>query len=173
SESGDDCIQCPFHGWRFGGDGQCKRIPNLNETEPTITGKMTIYLLGVELITLPTKLCHVSPVTDLLYIGTDDSLLGTILVLGSVVPLQHSETLARITLFFKSSIFSKLYLIAFKYMLNVQLDSDAMILINSQSPQRPILTRNDEAIVSYDKYCSAQYPNRQLSTAFGQPMVDN
>ncbi|CAG2121155.1 unnamed protein product, partial [Medioppia subpectinata] len=33
SESGDDCIQCPFHGWRFGGDGQCKRIPNLNESE--------------------------------------------------------------------------------------------------------------------------------------------
>ncbi|CAG2108243.1 unnamed protein product [Medioppia subpectinata] len=30
TESGDDCIQCPFHGWRFGGDGQCKRIPNLN-----------------------------------------------------------------------------------------------------------------------------------------------
>ncbi|CAG2106418.1 unnamed protein product [Medioppia subpectinata] len=29
TESGDDCIQCPFHGWRFGGDGQCKRIPNL------------------------------------------------------------------------------------------------------------------------------------------------
>ncbi|CAG2106734.1 unnamed protein product [Medioppia subpectinata] len=33
SESGDDCIQCPFHGWRFGGDGQCKRIPNINESE--------------------------------------------------------------------------------------------------------------------------------------------
>ncbi|CAG2103947.1 unnamed protein product, partial [Medioppia subpectinata] len=33
SESGDDCIQCPFHGWRFGGDGQCKRIPNLEKSE--------------------------------------------------------------------------------------------------------------------------------------------
>ncbi|CAG2114343.1 unnamed protein product, partial [Medioppia subpectinata] len=34
SESGDDCIQCPFHGWRFNGrDGQCKRIPNLNDSE--------------------------------------------------------------------------------------------------------------------------------------------
>ncbi|CAG2103791.1 unnamed protein product [Medioppia subpectinata] len=33
SESGDDCIQCPFHGWRFGGDGQCKQIPNLEKSE--------------------------------------------------------------------------------------------------------------------------------------------
>ncbi|CAG2103233.1 unnamed protein product, partial [Medioppia subpectinata] len=33
SESGDDCIQCPFHGWRFGGDGQCKHIPNLEKSE--------------------------------------------------------------------------------------------------------------------------------------------
>ncbi|CAG2117751.1 unnamed protein product, partial [Medioppia subpectinata] len=33
TESGDDCIQCPFHGWRFGGDGQCKRIPNLNDSD--------------------------------------------------------------------------------------------------------------------------------------------
>ncbi|CAG2115381.1 unnamed protein product [Medioppia subpectinata] len=34
SESGDDCIQCPFHGWRFGGrDGQCKRIPNIETSE--------------------------------------------------------------------------------------------------------------------------------------------
>ncbi|CAG2102127.1 unnamed protein product [Medioppia subpectinata] len=33
TESGDDCIQCPFHGWRFGGDGQCKRIPNIKNSE--------------------------------------------------------------------------------------------------------------------------------------------
>ncbi|CAG2102125.1 unnamed protein product [Medioppia subpectinata] len=34
TESGDDCIQCPFHGWRFKGrDGQCKRIPNLTDSE--------------------------------------------------------------------------------------------------------------------------------------------
>ena len=32
-ESGDDCIQCPFHGWRFAGsDGQCRRIPNIEST---------------------------------------------------------------------------------------------------------------------------------------------
>ena len=30
-ESNDDCIQCPFHDWRFSGmDGQCKHIPNVN-----------------------------------------------------------------------------------------------------------------------------------------------
>ncbi|CAG2102954.1 unnamed protein product [Medioppia subpectinata] len=184
SESGDDCIQCPFHGWRFGGDGQCKRIPNLNEselnavkavvkkwqtiekneviyvwhhsedkdpnhypkdflgknyhnlsligsylrllhcnyqiilengsdfqhfnyrhqvlipyitslkfsfdstyetvTEITITGRMTIYLLGMELVTVPIKLCHVSPVTELLYMGTDESMLGTVLSLATL-----------------------------------------------------------------------------------------
>ncbi|CAG2121767.1 unnamed protein product, partial [Medioppia subpectinata] len=52
---GDDCIQCPFHGWRFGGDGQCKRIPNLNDSElkaikpvvkkwPTIERNELIYV---------------------------------------------------------------------------------------------------------------------------------
>lgn len=24
-----DCIQCPYHGWQFDGDGQCRRIPSL------------------------------------------------------------------------------------------------------------------------------------------------
>ncbi|CAG2116176.1 unnamed protein product, partial [Medioppia subpectinata] len=54
-ESGDDCIQCPFHGWRFGGDGQCKRIPNLNDSElktvkaivtnwPTVEKNELIYI---------------------------------------------------------------------------------------------------------------------------------
>ncbi|CAG2108287.1 unnamed protein product, partial [Medioppia subpectinata] len=137
TESGDDCIQCPFHGWRFRGrDGQCKRIPNLNEselntvkavvkkwqtiemneviyvlgenasdiqhfyyvhemiipyiisstfsfdstncTDSTIIGRMTIYLFGVEVVTVPIKLCHVSPVTELVYFGTEDSMLSTI-----------------------------------------------------------------------------------------------
>ncbi|CAG2105193.1 unnamed protein product, partial [Medioppia subpectinata] len=55
SESGDDCIQCPFHGWRFGGDGQCKRIPNHQDSElkaikpvvkkwPTIERNELIYV---------------------------------------------------------------------------------------------------------------------------------
>jgi phenylpropionate dioxygenase-like ring-hydroxylating dioxygenase large terminal subunit len=25
----DDCVQCPYHGWRFGGDGRCRKIPSL------------------------------------------------------------------------------------------------------------------------------------------------
>lgn len=29
----DGCITCPFHGWRFDGDGACKRIPS-NGDEP-------------------------------------------------------------------------------------------------------------------------------------------
>ncbi len=24
-----DCIQCPYHGWQFGGDGACRKIPSL------------------------------------------------------------------------------------------------------------------------------------------------
>jgi phenylpropionate dioxygenase-like ring-hydroxylating dioxygenase large terminal subunit len=24
-----DCIECPYHGWRFDGEGQCRRIPSL------------------------------------------------------------------------------------------------------------------------------------------------
>ena len=26
-----DCIQCPYHGWRYAGDGSCKRIPSLGK----------------------------------------------------------------------------------------------------------------------------------------------
>lgn len=25
----DGCVQCPYHGWRFGGDGNCQAIPSL------------------------------------------------------------------------------------------------------------------------------------------------
>lgn len=31
----DDAMQCPYHGWRFNGDGQCVDIPSLGEN-PTI-----------------------------------------------------------------------------------------------------------------------------------------
>jgi phenylpropionate dioxygenase-like ring-hydroxylating dioxygenase large terminal subunit len=24
-----DCLQCPYHGWEFGGDGKCQKIPSL------------------------------------------------------------------------------------------------------------------------------------------------
>ncbi|CAG2117266.1 unnamed protein product, partial [Medioppia subpectinata] len=48
------------------------------ETRPTLTGRMTICLVGVELATLHMKVCHVSPVTELIYFGTEDSMMGTI-----------------------------------------------------------------------------------------------
>ncbi|MBM4195889.1 MAG: aromatic ring-hydroxylating dioxygenase subunit alpha [Gammaproteobacteria bacterium] len=28
-----DCIQCPYHGWKFAGDGSCARIPSLGPIE--------------------------------------------------------------------------------------------------------------------------------------------
>jgi phenylpropionate dioxygenase-like ring-hydroxylating dioxygenase large terminal subunit len=36
----DDCIQCPYHGWRYDGEGNCKAIPSLgpNPTIPSRTG---------------------------------------------------------------------------------------------------------------------------------------
>jgi len=30
----DDCIRCPFHGWRFGPDGKCNEIPAHNGPIP-------------------------------------------------------------------------------------------------------------------------------------------
>ena len=25
----DGCVVCPYHGWEFGGDGECKNIPSI------------------------------------------------------------------------------------------------------------------------------------------------
>src|SRR5688572_31205012 len=25
-----DCVECPYHGWQFNGDGQCVRVPSLD-----------------------------------------------------------------------------------------------------------------------------------------------
>ncbi|CAG2113046.1 unnamed protein product, partial [Medioppia subpectinata] len=209
---GDDCIQCPFHGWRFGGDGQCKRIPNLNDLElkaikpvvkkwPTIerneliyvwhhsegsepdhypedfdakyghklslkgsitrlmdsnhdvvtanavdlenanyihtsiipyitslkssfdttygsenetAGRLTICLLGIELVTVPMRLCHVSPVLEAMMIGEDNAMLGPV-------------------------------------------DSDMVIWVNFQKQKRPKFTRNDALIVWYRRYCQRFY----------------
>ncbi|CAG2118015.1 unnamed protein product, partial [Medioppia subpectinata] len=91
------------------------------ETEHTITSKMTIYFLGVELVTVPIKLCHVSPVTELLYIGTEDLMLGPI-------------------------------------------DSDAVIMVNSLKLQRSILTRNDEAMVRWRRFCQKFYTKKLVSS---------
>jgi phenylpropionate dioxygenase-like ring-hydroxylating dioxygenase large terminal subunit len=30
----DDCLRCPFHGWRFDGTGQCVEIPGANRIPP-------------------------------------------------------------------------------------------------------------------------------------------
>ena len=27
----ENCIQCPYHGWRFDGEGHCHRIPSLGK----------------------------------------------------------------------------------------------------------------------------------------------
>jgi phenylpropionate dioxygenase-like ring-hydroxylating dioxygenase large terminal subunit len=29
----DDCVECPYHGWQFDGDGKCTRIPSLGDGE--------------------------------------------------------------------------------------------------------------------------------------------
>ena len=36
-----DCIQCPYHGWQFDGEGNCKKIPSLgaNATVPGRTSR--------------------------------------------------------------------------------------------------------------------------------------
>jgi len=31
-----DCIQCPYHGWQFDGDGQCQRMPSLGPDAPSV-----------------------------------------------------------------------------------------------------------------------------------------
>ena len=28
-----DCVECPYHGWQFDGDGRCTRIPSLGDGE--------------------------------------------------------------------------------------------------------------------------------------------
>lgn len=37
----DDCIQCPYHGWRFNGEGNCVAIPSLGPN-PNIPGRTRI-----------------------------------------------------------------------------------------------------------------------------------
>ena len=31
----DGCVVCPYHGWEFGGDGECKNIPSIGYGEKT------------------------------------------------------------------------------------------------------------------------------------------
>jgi len=42
-----DCIQCPYHGWKFNGEGTCERIPSLGPTA-TVPGRAHIDAYPVE-----------------------------------------------------------------------------------------------------------------------------
>ena len=40
----DGCIACPYHGWRYGGDGVCKLIPSFEtDTKPPARAKVDSY----------------------------------------------------------------------------------------------------------------------------------
>jgi phenylpropionate dioxygenase-like ring-hydroxylating dioxygenase large terminal subunit len=40
----DDSVQCPYHGWQYGGDGHCTKIPSLGEDErPPARAKVDSY----------------------------------------------------------------------------------------------------------------------------------
>jgi phenylpropionate dioxygenase-like ring-hydroxylating dioxygenase large terminal subunit len=39
----DDCVQCPYHGWEFDGDGQCTKIPPMGENKPPARAKVDSY----------------------------------------------------------------------------------------------------------------------------------
>jgi len=39
----DGCVQCPYHGWQFGGDGRCTRIPSMPDTAPPARAKVDSY----------------------------------------------------------------------------------------------------------------------------------
>lgn len=39
-----DCVECPYHGWRYGGDGVCQRIPSLgSDAKPPGRAKVDAY----------------------------------------------------------------------------------------------------------------------------------
>ena len=42
-----DCIQCPYHGWQFDGDGNCRKIPSLGSTA-TVPGRTRIDAYPVD-----------------------------------------------------------------------------------------------------------------------------
>lgn len=39
----DDRIQCPYHGWEFGGSGKCEHIPSLGDGKPPARAKVDSY----------------------------------------------------------------------------------------------------------------------------------
>lgn len=38
-----DCVACPYHGWQFSGDGQCRHIPSEGDTKPPARAKVDSY----------------------------------------------------------------------------------------------------------------------------------
>lgn len=44
----DGCIECPYHGWRFGAEGACSHIPSLPEGKPIPSGTQAQSLPLVE-----------------------------------------------------------------------------------------------------------------------------
>jgi len=39
----DDCVQCPYHGWRYNGAGECVLIPALPDDKPPARAKVDSY----------------------------------------------------------------------------------------------------------------------------------
>lgn len=38
-----DCVECPYHGWQFSGDGRCQHIPYEGDTKPPGRAKVDAY----------------------------------------------------------------------------------------------------------------------------------
>lgn len=38
-----NCVECPYHGWRFGGDGRCEAIPSLGDQKLPARAKVDAY----------------------------------------------------------------------------------------------------------------------------------
>ncbi len=38
-----DCVQCPYHGWEFDGDGVCTKIPSMGDKKPPARAKVDSY----------------------------------------------------------------------------------------------------------------------------------
>jgi len=38
-----DCVQCPYHGWQYDGDGRCVVIPSLKDDKPPFRAKVDSY----------------------------------------------------------------------------------------------------------------------------------
>jgi phenylpropionate dioxygenase-like ring-hydroxylating dioxygenase large terminal subunit len=38
-----DCVQCPYHGWEFDGDGHCTKIPPMGDSKPPARAKVDSY----------------------------------------------------------------------------------------------------------------------------------